>query len=89
MLYRPGSLPEFGNWAFKVKWDGFRTLVLRRDKSEQSPRVKHTSLLPELEALPPGFVLDGELSRSTRKGCRGSHPCATGCCTAIAVSRFV
>jgi len=41
MLYRPGSLPEFGNWAFKVKWDGFRTLVLRRDKSEQSPRVEH------------------------------------------------
>ncbi|MBA3429568.1 MAG: hypothetical protein H0U07_13505 [Actinobacteria bacterium] len=41
MLYRPGSLPEFGNWAFKVKWDGFRALVLRRDKNEQSPRVEH------------------------------------------------
>ncbi len=40
-LSRPDSLPEFGNWAFKVKWDGFRALVLRRDKSEQSPRVEH------------------------------------------------
>jgi len=63
MLSRPGSLPEFGNWAFEVKWDGFRAIV----STVEGVRVRSrrgwnmTSLVPELEALPPGLVLDGEL----------------------------
>jgi ATP-dependent DNA ligase len=27
MLARTGPLPELGNWAYEVKWDGFRAIV--------------------------------------------------------------
>lgn len=63
MLCRPGPLPEFGRWSFEVKWDGFRALVSRRDGLRVRSRRgwTMTSLLPELEELPSGLVLDGEI----------------------------
>ena len=63
MQCRPGPLPEFGRWSFEVKWDGFRALVSRRDGLRVRSRRgwNMTSLLPELEELPSGLVLDGEI----------------------------
>jgi bifunctional non-homologous end joining protein LigD len=63
MLSRPAALPSGSDWLFEVKWDGFRALV----STEEGLRVRSrrgwtmTELLPELAALPPGLVLDGEL----------------------------
>ena len=62
MLARSGLIP-IGDYAFEVKWDGFRALVSRNgDYQVRSRRGwRMTSLLPELADLPAGVVLDGEL----------------------------
>jgi bifunctional non-homologous end joining protein LigD len=63
MLSRSGELPAGAGWAFEVKWDGFRALV----STENGLRVRSrrgwnmTALVPELDDLPAGLVLDGEL----------------------------
>ena len=63
MLSRPGPLPSGSGWSFEVKWDGFRAIV----STEDGLRVRSrrgwdmTALLPELAALTPGLLLDGEL----------------------------
>jgi bifunctional non-homologous end joining protein LigD len=63
MLSRSGPLPTGRGWSFEVKWDGFRALV----STENGLRVRSrrgwdmTHAVPELAALPPGLVLDGEL----------------------------
>jgi bifunctional non-homologous end joining protein LigD len=65
MLARSGPIPTRGDWAFEVKWDGFRANV----STEGAPlRVRSrrgwnmTDLVPELAALPIAATLDdGEL----------------------------
>ena len=63
MLLRPGPIPKGSNWAFELKYDGFRAIV----STENGLRVRSrrgwnmTAHVPELEALPHGLVLDGEL----------------------------
>jgi bifunctional non-homologous end joining protein LigD len=63
MLARSGSIPSRGDWAFEVKWDGFRAIV----STENGLRVRSrrgwdmTELVPELSALPLFATLDGEL----------------------------
>jgi bifunctional non-homologous end joining protein LigD len=64
MLARSGTLPTRDDWAFDVKWDGFRAIV----STEGTPlRVRSrrgwdmTALVPELAALPVAATLDGEL----------------------------
>ena len=63
MLLRPGALPNGDQWAFEVKWDGFRAIV----STENGLRVRSrrgwnmTNHVPELAVLPRGLVLDGEL----------------------------
>ena len=64
MLARSGPIPTRGDWAFEVKWDGFRAIV----STEGAPlRVRSrrgwnmTDLVPELSALPISATLDGEL----------------------------
>jgi bifunctional non-homologous end joining protein LigD len=62
MLARPGALPH-GDYAFELKWDGFRAL-LRRDGDFRvlSRRGwEMTGLLPELADLPAKGLFDGEL----------------------------
>ena len=63
MLSRPGPLPSGRGWSFELKWDGFRAIVSTRDgltvRSRRSWDM--TLVLPELNALPTGLVLDGEL----------------------------
>jgi bifunctional non-homologous end joining protein LigD len=62
MLARSGPLPR-GDYAYELKWDGFRCLVstvgrlrvLSRQWWEMTPH------LPELARLPRGLALDGEL----------------------------
>jgi bifunctional non-homologous end joining protein LigD len=63
MLARSGALPTRGDWAYEVKWDGFRAIV----STENGLRVRSrrgwnmTELVPELAALPVPAALDGEL----------------------------
>ena len=63
MLARPGPLPTGPAWSFELKWDGFRALV----STEDGLRVRSrrgwdmTPILPGLQKLPDGLVLDGEL----------------------------
>ena len=63
MLARSGPLPEYGRWSFEVKWDGFRALVSTHDGLHVRSRRPWNAgaSLPELEGLPPGLILDGEL----------------------------
>jgi bifunctional non-homologous end joining protein LigD len=65
VLARSGPIPTRGDWAFEVKWDGFRAIV----STETEPlRVRSrrgwdmTALVPELSALPISATLDGELA---------------------------
>jgi ATP-dependent DNA ligase len=63
MLLRSATLPLTGDYAYEVKWDGFRALVSQ--DSSLSVRSRNgwdmTSLLPELAEFPGDLVLDGEL----------------------------
>ena len=62
MLTRSGEIPT-GDYAFEVKWDGFRALVGRNgDFRVRSRRGWNmTPLLPELADLPPQTTFDGEI----------------------------
>src|SRR3982751_4159225 len=63
MLARSGRLPTSGDYAYEVKWDGFRAIV----STEGSLRVRSRrgwNMTPQLEfliELPVRAVLDGEL----------------------------
>jgi bifunctional non-homologous end joining protein LigD len=63
MLARSGSIPTRGDYAYEVKWDGFRAIL----STEDSLRVRSrrgwdmTDLLPELAVFPIFGVFDGEL----------------------------
>ena len=63
MLSCPGPLPSGPGWVFEVKWDGFRAVVSTEDglriRSRRGWNMRHA--VPELEDLPAGLVLDGEL----------------------------
>lgn len=73
MLARSGPLPLGDGYAYELKWDGFRAIVSSEDgfraivSTQGGLRVRSrrgwnmTPLLPELEEMPPGLVLDGEL----------------------------
>jgi bifunctional non-homologous end joining protein LigD len=62
MLARSGAIPA-GDYAFELKWDGFRALVSRNgDFRVRSRRGWNmTPLIPELADLPVHGVFDGEL----------------------------
>ena len=63
MLLRPGAIPAGDGWAFELKWDGFRAMVSTENGLDVRSRRnwKMTERVPELEQLPRGLVLDGEL----------------------------
>lgn len=63
MLLRPGPIPVGAGWAFELKFDGFRAIVSTENGLEVRSRRdwNMTERVPELEELPPGLVLDGEL----------------------------
>jgi bifunctional non-homologous end joining protein LigD len=63
MLARSGSIPTRGDWAYEVKWDGFRAIVSTEGRFRVRSRRgwDMTSLVPELAALPVFATLDGEL----------------------------
>jgi hypothetical protein len=62
MLARLDALPR-GDYSYEVKWDGFRAIVATEDEVQVRSRRGWimTELLPELNALPRGLVLDGYL----------------------------
>jgi bifunctional non-homologous end joining protein LigD len=62
MLLRSGAIPS-GDYAFEVKWDGFRALVSRNgDFTVRSRRGWNmTALLQDLSDLPADTVFDGEI----------------------------
>jgi bifunctional non-homologous end joining protein LigD len=62
MLARPGPLPR-GDYAYEVKWDGFRAIVSTEAGLEVRSRSgwSMAERLSELARLPTGLVLDGEL----------------------------
>jgi bifunctional non-homologous end joining protein LigD len=63
MLARSGALPKSGDYAYELKWDGFRAIV----STEGSLRVRSrrgwdmTEHVGFLSDLPVRAVLDGEL----------------------------
>ncbi len=62
MLARSGPLPH-GDYAYELKWDGFRCLVSTVGRLRVLSRKgwEMTPYLPELARLPRGLALDGEL----------------------------
>src|SRR5919199_4431899 len=70
MLARSGTIPDRGQWAFEIKWDGFRALV--RTDGDFLVRSRRgwnmTEFVPELEALPARGIFDGELVSFDRDG---------------------
>jgi bifunctional non-homologous end joining protein LigD len=63
MLTRAAELPLGPDYAYEVKWDGFRAVVSTvaglRVRSRRGWDM--TERLPELARLPDGLILDGEL----------------------------
>ncbi|CAN5319123.1 ATP-dependent DNA ligase [soil metagenome] len=64
------DLPPEGEWAYEPKWDGFRCLAwgasdpaaVRLDSRKQRPLIRYfPELVPALQAVPDGVVLDGEV----------------------------
>ena len=70
MLSAPGEIPTDQGWTFEVKWDGFRALISTEDGLRVRSRRgwNMTPMLPELEDLPAGLVLDGELVAFNEEG---------------------
>src|SRR3954466_9634527 len=70
MLARSGPIPARGDWAYEVKWDGFRGLL----STEGGFRVRSrrgwdmTELIPELSAFPVYGTFDGELVAFDEEG---------------------
>jgi bifunctional non-homologous end joining protein LigD len=63
MLARSGRLPASGDYAYEVKWDGFRAIVSTEDTLRVRSRrgwdmTEHVAFLAD---LPVRAVLDGEL----------------------------
>lgn len=59
------DLPD-GAWAYEPKWDGFRSVAwsrpIRLDSRNHKPLLRYfPELIPSLEALPRGTVVDGEV----------------------------
>ena len=55
-----------GPWAYEPKWDGFRAVAwsepIRLDSRNDKPLLRYfPELIPSLQALPPGTVVDGEV----------------------------
>ena len=63
MLSHPAPLPSGSAWSYELKWDGFRAILSTEDGLEVRSRRgwNMTPVLPELQALPTGLLLDGEL----------------------------
>jgi ATP-dependent DNA ligase len=63
MLLRSARLSRSGDYSFEVKFDGFRCLVSKHGRLRAISRRRWdmTGLLPELQGLPDGLALDGEL----------------------------
>jgi ATP-dependent DNA ligase len=60
------QLPDPPGWAYEPKWDGFRVLAwsapVRLDSRNSKPLLRYfPELVPALEALPSGTVVDGEV----------------------------
>ena len=69
MLARSGRLPTSGDFAYEVKWDGFRAIVstegpLRVRSRRGWDMTEHVGFLSQ---LPVHAVLDGELARPRRQ----------------------
>jgi bifunctional non-homologous end joining protein LigD len=62
MLARSGPIPS-GDYAFELKWDGFRAILNRTSEFRVLSRRgwNMTSLLGQLSDLPAHGVFDGEL----------------------------
>jgi bifunctional non-homologous end joining protein LigD len=62
MLSRSGLIPR-GDYAYELKFDGFRAIVGRHDGFRVLSRRgwDMTKLLPELGDLPAGCIFDGEV----------------------------
>jgi ATP-dependent DNA ligase len=62
MLSRSGPIPT-GDYAYELRWDGFRTIVARCDGFRVLSRQgwEMTALLPELGDLPAGWIFEGEI----------------------------
>jgi bifunctional non-homologous end joining protein LigD len=63
MLARSGRLPTSGNYAYEVKWDGFRAIVSTEETLGVRSRrgwdmTDHVGFLAE---LPARGIFDGEL----------------------------
>jgi bifunctional non-homologous end joining protein LigD len=63
MLARSGQIPTRGDWAYEVKWDGFRGLLSTEGRFRVRSRRgwDMTELIPELAAFPVYGSFDGEL----------------------------
>jgi ATP-dependent DNA ligase len=79
MLSRSGPIPS-GDYAFEVKWDGFRALLSNQGEFRVLSRRgwNMTGLLPELRELPASGVFDASwspspiVSRTSRSSASGS-----------------
>jgi bifunctional non-homologous end joining protein LigD len=63
MLARSGQIPARGDWAYEVKWDGFRGLLSTEGRFRLRSRRgwDMTELVSELSAFPVCGTFDGEL----------------------------
>jgi bifunctional non-homologous end joining protein LigD len=63
MLARSGQLPMSGDYAYELKWDGFRAIVSTEGKLRVRSRRgwDMTEHVPFLAYMPVRAVLDGEL----------------------------
>ena len=70
MLLRPGPIPSGGAWAFELKYDGFRAIVSTEQGFDVRSRRgwRMGDRVRELEALPTGLVVDGELVAFNESG---------------------
>jgi bifunctional non-homologous end joining protein LigD len=63
MLARSGQIPTRGDWAYEIKWDGFRALVSTEGRFRIRSRRgwDMTDLIHELATFPVYGTFDGEL----------------------------
>jgi ATP-dependent DNA ligase len=59
-------LPLGSKWTYEIKLDGFRVEAIRTERvtlySRRGNQMPFPAIAKELESLPPGTIIDGELT---------------------------
>jgi DNA ligase D-like protein (predicted ligase) len=75
LLLRTDRLPEGEEWAYEIKWDGYRSIAIKsagkvhlRSRNDHDFSAKYPAIVDGLAGLPADTVIDGEVVALDEEG---------------------